>query len=238
MISICMATYNGSIYIERQLRSILCQIASTDEVILVDDHSTDATLGIVGAMGDQRIKVYRNQSNQGIVRTFERAISLASGEVIFLSDQDDIWHPEKVARFLEAFNRHPEVTLVLSDATIIDEGDEVMAKSFLESRGGFSSGLWHNIIKNKYLGCTMAFRRSLVDKILPFPKNIPMHDVWIGCVNSIYGTCAFLDIPLMGYRRHTNNATPTYRRGFIKILIGRWHLVNSLGLRLIKNKAA
>ena len=65
MISICMATYNGSIYIERQLRSILCQIAATDEVILVDDHSTDATLGIVSAMGDQRIKVYRNQSNQG-----------------------------------------------------------------------------------------------------------------------------------------------------------------------------
>src|SRR5450759_5141604 len=93
MISICMASYNGSRYIERQLLSILCQLGEADEVILVDDHSSDATLEVVERLSDKRIKIYRNGSNEGVLRTFERAIGLASGDIIFLSDQDDVWYP-------------------------------------------------------------------------------------------------------------------------------------------------
>lgn len=237
MISVCMATYNGSLYIERQLRSILCQLDPSDEVILVDDHSSDATLDVVERIGDGRIKIYRNDFNEGIVRTFERAIRQASGSVIFLSDQDDVWYPEKVKRFLDVFDGRQDVTLVLSDAKIINDADEVVAESFLESRGGFSPGIWHNIAKNKYLGCTMAFRRSVVDRFLPFPEDIPMHDVWIGCINSIYGTPCFLDMPLMGYRRHQYNVTPAKRRDFGQILVSRWHLVKNLCLRfVVRNK--
>jgi glycosyltransferase involved in cell wall biosynthesis len=237
MISVCMATYNGSLYIERQLRSILCQLEPVDEVILVDDHSSDETLDAVKKIGDERIKIYRNDFNQGVVRTFERAIRQASGSVIFLSDQDDIWYPEKVKRYLEVFDGRADVTLVLSDAKIINDADEVVAESFLESRGGFSPSIWHNIAKNKYLGCTMAFRRSVADRFLPFPEDIPMHDVWIGCVNSIYETPYFLDMSLMGYRRHQYNATPAKRRDFAQILACRWHLIKNLGLRyFVRNK--
>lgn len=233
MISICMATYNGSDYIERQLLSILCQLGEADEVILVDDFSSDATLEVVERLSDRRIKIYRNGSNEGVLRSFERAISLASGDIIFLSDQDDVWCPEKVKRFLQVFDGRPDVTLVLSDAKVINEIDEIVADSFFASRGGFSPGIWHNIAKNKYLGCTMAFRRSMVEKFLPFPEDIPMHDMWIGCINSIYGTPCFLDLPLMAYRRHQHNASPAKRRDIAQILVWRWQLVKNLCLRVI-----
>lgn len=228
-----MASYNGSRYIERQLLSILCQLDEADEIILVDDHSSDATLEVVEKLRDERIKIHRNGSNEGVLRTFERAIRLASGDIIFLSDQDDVWYPEKVSRFLQAFAGRPDVTLVLSDAKVINDGDEVVAESFYAGRGGFSAGLWHNIAKNKYLGCTMAFRRSVVDKILPFPEDIPMHDMWIGCINSIYGMPCFLDMPLMAYRRHQQNASPANRQGIAQILVWRWQLVKNLCLRIM-----
>ena len=237
MISVCMASYNGALYIERQLRSILCQLGQADEVIVVDDHSSDATLDVVEKISDSRIKIFRNVSNEGVLRTFERAIRLASGEIIFLSDQDDIWYPAKVRSYLQAFDGRPEVTLVLSDARVINDVGEVVTESFFKSRGGFSPGLLHNITKNKYLGCTLAFRRSLVDKFLPFPEDIPMHDMWIGCINSIYGTSCFLDMPLMAYRRHQYNASPAKRRGFAQILVWRWRLIQNLCLRLmVRNK--
>jgi glycosyltransferase involved in cell wall biosynthesis len=232
-ISVCMATYNGSRYIERQLASILGQLSETDEVILVDDHSSDATLGVVGEIDDDRIKIYRNDANEGMLRTFEKAIRLASGAIIFLSDQADLWYPEKVKKFLDVFDMHPDVTLVLSDAKVIDDADRVVADSFFEGRGGFSPCLLHNIFKNKFLGCTMAFRRLMVEKILPFPADIPMHDMWIGCINSIYGKPYFLDMPMMEYRRHQNNASPAKRQGLGRILVWRWQLIKNLCQRFV-----
>ena len=232
MISVCMATYNGAIYVERQLRSILKQLDQEDEVIVVDDYSSDATLEVIEKIGDSRIKVFRNNSNKGVLKTFERAIRLASGEIIFLSDQDDIWYPEKVSSFLQIFDARPEVTLVLSDTKVINEADEIVSESFFKNRGAFSSGLLHNIIKNKHLGCTMAFRQSMIDKFLPFPADIPQHDIWIGCINSIYGKTSFLNETLMVYRRHQHNASPLKRQGLEQVLIWRWRLVKNLCLRI------
>jgi glycosyltransferase involved in cell wall biosynthesis len=229
-----MATYNGSLYIERQLRSILNQLDQNDEVIVVDDHSSDTTLEEIEKIGDSRIKIFRNDSNKGVLKTFERSMRLASGEIIFLSDQDDIWYPEKVNSFRQTFEACPDVTLVLSDAKIINEADEVVFDSFFKIRGAFSSGLLHNIIKNKHLGCTMAFRQSMMNKFLPFPADIPQHDIWIGCVNSIYGKTCFLNKPLMMYRRHQYNASPLKRQGFVQVLTWRWHLIKNLCLRLME----
>jgi glycosyltransferase involved in cell wall biosynthesis len=236
MISVCMATFNGSLYIERQLRSILCQLGHADEVILVDDHSSDATIGIVQGIGDDRIKIYRNDANEGVLRAFEKAIRLSSGDIVFLSDQDDLWYSEKVKKFLHAFDVRSDVTLVLSDAKVIDDEDSMVAGSFFQDRGGFSADLLHNIFKNKFLGCAMAFRRSMLDKILPFPADIPMHDMWIGCINAIYGKICFLDMPLMAYRRHRHNASPSERQGLGQILVWRWQLAKNLCLRVIMKR--
>jgi len=229
-----MATYNGASYIDQQLRSILCQLKEQDEVILVDDRSSDLTVEIAKGFGDDRIKIFINNANQGILKTFERAIRLASGDVIYLSDQDDVWYPSKVARFSDVFKLNPDVLLVLSDAELINDKGEVTARSFFEKRGTFTSSLPANILKNKYLGCTMAFRSSIVGDILPFPANIPMHDMWIGCISAFYGKVRFLDMPLMAYRRHENNASPAHRQNFLKMLHWRLQLIKNLYKRICR----
>jgi len=233
MISVCIATYNGSAYIDRQLRSILDQLGPSDEVVLVDDCSSDDTVKIIEAFGDSRIKIFRNVPNLGVIKTFERAIQQASGDVIFLSDQDDVWYPNKVAEFLNIFHSNPDVVLALSDAQLIDARGEVTGFSYFKERGRFSPSIPANILKNKYLGCTMAFRASVRPRILPFPADIPMHDMWIGCIGAFCGKVFYLDTPLMAYRRHGNNATPLFSQGdFLKMLAWRWKLVKNLFIRI------
>jgi glycosyltransferase involved in cell wall biosynthesis len=232
-----MATYNGALYIERQLQSILGQLQLNDEVIIVDDYSIDSTIELVAKIGDSRIRIYRNNINMGVQKSFEKAIGLASGGIIFLSDQDDVWHPEKVAKFSEIFTNLPEVSLVLSDARIVDNVGKVVVESFFKRRGGFVSGIVANLVKNRYLGCVMAFRKNLLEQILPFPTSIPQHDMWIGLVNEVYGKAYFISTPLIDYRRHASNASSasSNRRGsFVQMLMWRWTLLTSLVVRVCR----
>ena len=236
VLSVCMATYNGASYIEQQLQSILCQLGENDEVILVDDHSADITLELVSRINDPRIHVYRNDKNMGVRCSFERAISLASGEVIFLSDQDDVWHPEKVARFTQVFSMLSDVTLVLSDAKIINKDGTDIVKSFFKRRGSFVSGVIQNLVKNRYLGCVMAFRRVLVERILPLPSTIPQHDMWIGLINEVYGKSHYIDFPLIEYRMHDTNASLTSSNGrgsLLQMILWRYSLVKCLVVRVL-----
>src|SRR4051812_36670865 len=96
-ISVCMATYNGEKYIARQLRSILEQLGEDDEVILIDDCSTDRTIEIVRQLGDRRVAVHINDRNRGEVFSFGKAMSLAKKDFVFLSDQDDVWMPGRAS---------------------------------------------------------------------------------------------------------------------------------------------
>jgi len=233
MISVCLASYNGALYIEKQLRSILCQLSESDEIIIVDDCSTDSTLTVINDITDTRIHVYCNGYNEGVIKTFERSINYAIGDIIYLCDQDDVWHANKVEMFECVFEKNPDVMLVLSDARVIDDNGKVIAESFYKKRGAFVSGVLPNIIKNKYLGCTMAFRKFLVDKVLPFPGNIPMHDIWIGIICAIYGKDYFINTSLIDYRRHQNNASPEKRQGFVQMVLWRWSLLNNLCLRMV-----
>jgi len=219
--------------LEQQLRSILSQLEDSDEIILVDDCSTDETLDIVRSVADRRISVHRNVQNSGVLKTFQRAIELAIGDVIFLSDQDDLWLPGKVVEFMSVFRKEPGVVLALSDAKVINAAGDTLNPSFFSSRGGFRAGIMANVIKNNYLGCTMAFRRRLLDHILPFPSDIPMHDMWIGCVAKYYGGVRFLNVPLISYRRHGNNASPANRQSISRMLVWRWQLAKNLVIRLL-----
>jgi len=205
-ISVCMATYNGERYIAAQLQSILSQLSDGDEVIVVDDASSDETVAIVEGFHDERIRIFRNPKNRGVVASFEEAILEARGDIIFLSDQDDLWKPEKVSRMMLAFI-DPTVTLAQSDANIIGADGKVISQSYSQTRGGFVSGVMRNIWRCRYLGCTMAFRRQVLTRCIPFPRNIPMHDVWIGIVNACFGETAYIHEPLVGYRRHGQNVS-------------------------------
>ena len=115
-VSVCMATYNGSRYVAEQLSSILAQLGARDEVVVVDDASADATVEIVRGIGDPRIVVHRNDRNLGYVRSFERAISLSTGDVIVLSDQDDIWIDGRRDRLVAATG---DAAVVASDLLLL-----------------------------------------------------------------------------------------------------------------------
>ena len=119
-ISVCLATYNGEKYIKEQLDSILPQLSANDEIIISDDNSTDDTINIIRSLNDERIKIYVNKT-KGIVKNFENALNNASGDIIFLSDQDDVWKNDKVKKILSAFSSDNSLTFVFSNAEIIDE---------------------------------------------------------------------------------------------------------------------
>ena len=221
-LSVCMATFNGERHVGEQLRSILSQLAPDDELIVVDDASVDRTVERVQAMGDARIQLHRNGRNQGIVPSFERALSLAQGEFVFLADQDDLWLPGKVDAMSAVLRAGAD--LVVSDCRVVDGALQPLRPSFFAIRRS-GPGLWRNLARNSYLGCCMALRRDLLQSALPFPPHLPMHDWWLGLVGEVYGRTAFVGEPLLLYRRHRENASTTAERSTASIARRlRWRL--------------
>ena len=221
-----MAVKNGAAFIEEQIQSILPQLGVNDELIVSDDNSTDSTIKIVNAFADERIKVTINP-NGGIVDNFENAIKHSCGDKIFLADQDDVWVKDKI----EKMSLHlDQFDVVICDCAIVDCHLHPQSNSFFEVNKS-SKGLIKNIIRNSYMGCCMAFNRSILNKILPFPQNIAMHDLWIGLVAEVHYSVYFLPEQLVLYRRHSGNASssPSKSSRSIKTKVTtRLHLVKNL----------
>ncbi|MGA8742948.1 MAG: glycosyltransferase [Terracidiphilus sp.] len=210
-ISACMAAYNGGTFVEVQLQSILSQLSPQDEVVIVDDGSTDDTLDQIARIGDARVRVLRHERNAGVVATFEDALRSATGKILFLCDDDDIWAPTKTRRFLNTFESRPDVGIVTSRVRMIDEFDRPLPDSRINRRGRFLPGFWRNLFMNHYQGSAMAMRASLLGRVLPFPaRKVFLHDAWIGTRNDLLGgRTVFIDEDLLFYRRHLNNASHT-----------------------------
>ena len=206
MISVCIPTYNGAQYIGAQLESILSS-SLVNEVIVSDDGSEDHTVDVVKSFNDARIKVVKGP-RQGLIRNYEYLFSLAAGDYIFLADQDDVWMPDKVDVMLEYLQ---QVDLAVCDCTVVDGRLNPIYPSFFRLRHS-GPGVLRNIWRNSYLGCCMAFRRNLLQQALPFPGGIPMHDWWLGLIAETTGRVVFIDRPLVMYRRHGSNASPTAER--------------------------
>jgi glycosyltransferase involved in cell wall biosynthesis len=208
-ISVCMAAYNGADYIAEQLRSILSQLRSWDEVVIVDDCSEDGTVGVIENMHDNRIRLLRNSLNRGVVATFEKALRCATGDILMLSDDDDIWVEGKVRKYIEAFEKEPTASIVSSQIQLIDGEGKPFEDLDLTRAGKFVPGFWQNVCKNHYQGSNMAIRSSLLKEILPFPVRPSFqHDVWIGTRNDLTGgKTVFLEEPLLLYRRHGRNVS-------------------------------
>jgi glycosyltransferase involved in cell wall biosynthesis len=226
IVSVCMATYNGERFIHEQLASVLCQLGDNDEIVIVDDASTDNTIAIIQSFGDRRIRILKQTHNSGVLQTFGRALKEARGEIIFLADQDDVWRGDKISKFKDAFAASSDLSLVLSDCSIIDADGIITAERF--QSGKFHASALYNIVRNRYLGCSMAFRRSVLNYCLPFPPDVPMHDMWIGIVNQLTGKTGFLDEPLMCYRRHDGNASPRQHAPVMQMIRWRWALAKNV----------
>jgi len=206
LVSIAMATYNGSEYLKEQLDSILNQTYANIEVIICDDCSTDNTFQILQdyAKKDSRIKLFKNDKNLGYVKNFEKAISLSKGDYIALSDQDDVWMKDKIEILLKEIKKYD---LIHSDACLINEKNAIISESFSK----FSNKMIKPLsiiditLNGCVTGCTCMFTKKLKQYVLPFPDRLYMHDKWLG-INAYYlGSIKYLDLPLIKYRQHSNN---------------------------------
>ncbi len=220
-ISVCLATYNGEAYISEQITSILKQLKSDDELIISDDSSTDDTINIIQSFSDERIKIFQNRGQKGVTHNFENALKNSRGQFIFLSDQDDIWSDDKVEKTLHDLKT---ADCILHNAELIDSiGNTIGMDLFTIYRT--RTGYLNNLIRNTFVGCCMAFRRELLQYILPIPRHIKMHDMWIALLAEKKGKTNLQHSKLIFYRRHDNNASTTSQKsGFSKFFQLKYRL--------------
>ena len=230
--SVCIAVYNGEEYLKQQLISILEQLNIDDEVIVVNDKSSDDSLNIINLLCDKRITVINNETNLGVVRSFEKALIQTSGDIIFLSDQDDIWMPRKI-EVISKYMMESQCRAVVSDALVIDGQEEVICDSYFTLRQS-GPGIWKNFYRNSYIGCCMAIRSDVKPFILPFPKSIPMHDAWIGMVCDLLGEVKFLPEQLVSYRRHLANQSELQGKDWNKMIYKRFVWLRLMAVELPK----
>ena len=231
-VSVCLASRNGELYIEAQILSILEQLQPQDELIVSDDASTDHTIALVKKLADCRIRILQNTHPLGVIKNFEKALVCAEYDYIFLCDQDDIWLPGKIDRCLKVLEY---AVLVVTDCQVVDTQLHPIHASFFSLRGS-RSGMISNLWKNSYLGCCIALRRQVLQRALPIPLGVPMHDMWLGLIAQTYGQVVFLPEILSLYRRHpeaTSDAAGFSRASLIQQFGYRFRLLQALVCRLV-----
>jgi glycosyltransferase involved in cell wall biosynthesis len=204
LVSVVLGTYNGEVYLEEQLRSVLAQTWTNLEIIAIDDGSSDRTVAILReyAARDSRIKVVINEQNLGFVRNFEKGCSLAKGKWISLCDQDDYWLPEKIQKMAQAIGDYP---MIYCDSELC--GPE------LQPMGTKISDLVHYqsfddcrqlCVFSRMYGHATLITRTLFDLASPFRKEVP-HDGWLAYHATLYGGVKYLPAVLVKYRQHAGN---------------------------------
>lgn len=222
-ISVCMAAFNGEKFIKEQLDSILSQLTHTnDELIIIDDYSQDKTTDIILSYNSDKIKLFKNKSNIGYIKTFERAIAKAENSIIFLSDQDDIWPDGRLIKMYSLLNDNEDNLLVCSNFRAFNNQGEtvcrfktVLSHSLPEKYSENIKGIFKGNIA--YFGCTMAFKTELKKYILPFPVYIDAHDLWIAMVGNVIKKIVHLEDITLLHRIHGTNTSFVKRKFYKKI---------------------
>lgn len=199
-----MATFNGARFIAEQLESFTKQTVPPDELVVTDDGSVDHTLEIItdfSRTASFRVRLERNPHRLGYSANFERAIASCSGDIIFISDQDDAWYPEKIRTVVDRIACEAVPVVTVNDQRIVDAGgiDQHMTMFGNFRRAGCPD-------TDLIAGSCTAFPRTLLSILLPFPPGMP-YDSWIGMVADSLGIKRLIEEPLQLYRRHDSNAT-------------------------------
>jgi glycosyltransferase involved in cell wall biosynthesis len=215
-ISIAMCTFNGSRYIVDQLESLSKQTRLPDELVVCDDASDDSTIEMVQEYVDKApfpIRIHESSINLGPTKNFEKAIGLTTGDIVFLSDQDDVWHHEKIQRLEEIFERHPQVGGVFTDADVVDAqlhdlGYRMWPRVRFTDREQqlVLNGYAHRVLLKHYVvtGATMAFRAQFKPLIVPIPVSW-LHDAWIALLLACTSQLTIIQQSLIRYRQHSAN---------------------------------
>lgn len=212
-ISVALCTYNGEKYITQQITSILEQTILPNEIIVCDDGSIDNTLDLVRHTASNStipIYIYQTEYNIGSTKNFEKAISLCTGSIIMLADQDDVWAHNKVEIIMDFFNRNPKTDAVFSNGEVIDSYGRPQGYNLWDAFGynwyhkiKLNQGYALNILlkHNVVTGATLAIRANIRELLLPIPE-IWVHDGWIALLVSAFGQISSINKPLIQYRQH------------------------------------
>ncbi|HET8760878.1 MAG TPA: glycosyltransferase family 2 protein [Nitrospiria bacterium] len=211
--SVALCTYNGGRYLGEQLESLASQTLKPRELVVCDDGSTDDTVAIIRDFALRArfpVRLFLNPANLGSTKNFEHAIQRCEGDLIALSDQDDVWRPRKLERVVAAFEAAPDVGAVFSDGEVVDETLRPLGYGLWDAAGFDAArrerlGQGHALevlLKNDVVtGAALAFRRTFRDAIVPIPA-IWVHDAWIALVIAALGKVGTIDEPLILYRKH------------------------------------
>ncbi len=217
-ISVVLCTYNGEKYITEQLQSIIHQTVPPDEIIICDDRSSDHTIALLDPFLNKDagpvIQLFHNNNSQlRHVKNFEKGIRLATGDIIFLSDQDDVWDNRKIEVFLQEFEKNKDAGLLFSNADVVD-ADLNTLRYTLWDYVGFTVNefddlstqqlLKHLMENPKVTGAALAFKTEFKDKLLPFSSYIG-HDEWLALGFVLFSKIKPINLSLVKYRQHGGN---------------------------------
>lgn len=236
-VSVVLCTFNGERYLPKQLGSLLSQTRVPDQVVIVDDLSSDGSWAILERFAERAtargiaVDLRRNTANLGYVKNFEFALTLSDGEVIFLCDQDDVWNSVKIERITAEFEARPSLKLIHTDAELVDEDGigigcglfEALELSASEIKDVHENRAFDVLIRRSIAtGATMAVHHDLLDAALPFPDHW-IHDEWLAVVASLSFGMDCLESRLIDYRQHSSNQIGVRRRSFFdKMRGGGW----------------
>lgn len=236
--SVALITYNGEAFIEEQLKSIIEQTHPPDEIIVSDDASTDETLARVTQIARSSplpIIILKNRDRLGVTKNIERAVRRCTSDIVFLSDQDDMWLTHKIASYLGYFAKMPHVNAICSDAQLVDVHLRPLGYTLWQTKH-YSQKididynkpvLFRNLLRsNLVCGATLAFRASRVPMIFPIGDGW-MHDAWIGALCAGSGSLLMIHTPTILYRQHPKQEIGIYTSGVVKNVHDAIHVKNN-----------
>jgi glycosyltransferase involved in cell wall biosynthesis len=234
VVSVALCTFRGELYLAVQVDSILAQTRPPQELVVFDDASPDGTWALLESFAPRiraagiRLVMHRNAVNVGYIANFEQALRATTGDVVFLCDQDDIWHPTKIERFAAEFERRPDLLMLHSDARLVDSRGQSMDCTLFEAfevtreeLAAVHAGDMFKVLlrRNIVTGATMAVRRAVFAGDFSVPEGW-IHDEWLAMVATSKGRVDCLEVPSIDYRQHGNNQIGARRRGFVERLTG------------------
>ncbi|WP_221394461.1 glycosyltransferase family 2 protein [Dyadobacter sp. NIV53] len=204
LVSIVVATYNGERFLREQLDSIVNQTYPNLEIVIVDDASNDGTIAILEryAASYPNICVYKAEKNLGYIKNFQKGLLLCKGDYIALSDQDDIWLPEKISILMKEKGEH---AMVYCNSELIGADGESLGIKLTDLKNllDFWTPL-NYVVGGTASGHAMLVKREVIEQSLPLPV-IVTHDYWIGFVSTLFSPIKFVDEVLVLYRQHGGN---------------------------------
>ena len=213
-IDVLMATYNGEKFVKEQIESILNQTYKNIRLIISDDCSKDNTVSILKEYEkkDNRVKIYLQPENLGVVKNIEFLLNKVQSNLFMLSDQDDVWLPEKIEKSVETLKKE-DADLVFGDLEVVDENLNIIHESFgdymlLNKKiKKYIRTYKINYLYNCVTGCTLLCKTKFIKEILPLPSTSKylIHDHWIALIVSLNGKLAYISEKYIKYRQHGNN---------------------------------